>query len=223
MSSLQRMGNGLVVDAMALMGGSGFVVYAGAALAASFFPTVMPDLPGLLYGVTVDDISNATKIVNSSTHLSHMPSTRIVFECGQSPSSYSSAVNSIQPVSYIMGEFVASSDMTRYTPQQYHDRAAQYLSALGSKVDIWEVGNDVNGSWMGSAKIYDAWQQVDAAGKRSAPTLWFDAGCGNGPFELDPIATSRIVGHSERLIRRGPPKPRVRPVACCTAATICGL
>ena len=94
MSSLQRMGNGPVVDAMALMGGSGFVVYAGAALAESFFPTVMRDLPGLLYGVTVDDISNVTKIVNSSTQLSHMPSTRIVFEYGQSPSSFSSAVNS---------------------------------------------------------------------------------------------------------------------------------
>ena len=40
------MGNGLIVDAMALMAGSGFVVYAGAALAKSFFPTVMRDLPG---------------------------------------------------------------------------------------------------------------------------------------------------------------------------------
>jgi hypothetical protein len=106
---------------------------------------------------------------------------------------YSSAVNSIQPVSYIMGELVDSSEMTRYTLQQYHDRAAQYLSALGSRVDIWEVGNEVNGNWTGNytdvgAKIYDAWQQVHAAGKRSALTLWYDAGCDNGPSELDPIA-----------------------------------
>ena len=107
-------------------------------------------------------------------------------------------MNSIHPVSYIMGEFVDSSDMTHYKPQQYHDRAPQYLSALGGKVDIWEVGNEVSGSWTGnysdvSAKIYDAWQQVHAAGKRSVLTLWFDAGCGNGPSELDPIATSRMT------------------------------
>ncbi|HWZ66444.1 MAG TPA: hypothetical protein VNW89_01305, partial [Stellaceae bacterium] len=120
-----------------------------------------------LYGVTVDDVSNVTNIVNSSTSLSHMPTTRIVFDYGQAPSVYTSAVSQIEPVSYIMGELVDSSDMTRYTLQQYHDRTAQYLSALGNLVDIWEIGNEVNGDWTGaysdvSAKIYDAWQQVHA-------------------------------------------------------------
>jgi hypothetical protein len=195
MNSLWRMGNGVVVAAMVLLGGSGFV-YAGAALAQSFLPTVMRDPPDPLYGVTIDDISNVANIVNSSTRLSHMPTTRIVFDHGQSASSYWSAVNSIQPVSHIMGELVDSSDLTRYTLQQYHDRAAQYLSALGNKVDIWEVDNEVNGNWTGNytdvgAKIYDAWQQVHAAGKRSALTLWYDAGCGNGHSELDPIAFTK--------------------------------
>ena len=79
-------------------------------------------------------------------------------------------------MSYIIGELVDSSDMTRYTRQQYHDRTAQYLSALGNQVDIWEIGNEVNGKWTGeysgvSAKIYDAWQQVHAAGKRTELTL----------------------------------------------------
>jgi hypothetical protein len=51
----------------------------------------------------------------------------------------------------------------------------------------------VNGNWTGaysdvSAKIYDAWQQVHAAGTRSELTLWYDAGCSNGSSELDPIA-----------------------------------
>jgi hypothetical protein len=125
MRSLWRIGKGLVVAAMAmaLMNGSGSVVYAGAALVQSFLPAVMRDLPDPLYGVTVDDISDVVNIVNSSTHLSHMPTTRIVFDYGRSASSYSSAVNSIQPVSYIMGELVDSSDMIRYTLQQYHDRA----------------------------------------------------------------------------------------------------
>jgi hypothetical protein len=58
MSSLQRMGNGFVVAAMALMGGSGFVVYAGAALAESFLPTVMRDLPDLLYDAPYRVVAN---------------------------------------------------------------------------------------------------------------------------------------------------------------------
>jgi hypothetical protein len=195
MRSLWRIGKGLVAAAMAvaLMDGSGSVVHAWAALVQSFLPAVMRDLPDPLYGVTVDDISDVANVVNSSTHLSHMPTTRIVFDHGRSASSYSSAVNSIQPVSYIMGELVDSSDMIRYTLQQYHDRAAQYVSALGSKIDIWEVGNEVNGNWTGNysdvgAKIYDAWRQVHAARKRGALTRWYAAGCGSGPYELDPIA-----------------------------------
>ena len=53
-------------------------------------------------------------------------------------------------------------------------------------MDIWEISNEVNGKWTGeysgvSAKIYDVWQQVHAAGKRTELTLWYDAGCGNSP------------------------------------------
>ena len=63
----------------------------------------------------------------------------------------------------------------------HDDRTAQYLSALGNQVDMWEIGNEVNGNWTGaysdvSAKIYDAWQQVHAAGKRSELTLSGGAG-----------------------------------------------
>jgi len=183
----------LVVAAMALMSIGGLFACARTAFAASFPPSGMRIVPDPLYGVTVDDVSNVTNIVNSSANLSHMPTTRIVFDYGQAPSTYTSAVSRIEPVSYIMGELVDSSDMTRYTLQQYHDRTAQYLSALGNQVDIWEIGNEVNGNWTGAysdvgAKIYGAWQQVHAAGKRSELTLWYDAGCGNGSFELDPIA-----------------------------------
>ena len=140
-----------------------------------------------------------------------MPTTRIVFDYGQAPSAYTSAVSRIEPVSYIMGELVDSSDMTRYTRQQYHDRTAQYLSALGNQVDIWEIGNEVNGKWTGeysgvSAKIYDAWQQVHAAGKRTELTLWYDAGCGNGPSELDPIAFT-----NQHMPARSPSGRRLMP------------
>lgn len=157
--------------------------------------TGMRALPDPLYGVTVDDVSNVANIVASSKSLAHTPTTRIVFDDGVAASSYVSAVNQIQPVSYIMGELLDSEGLKANTLKQYHDRTASYLSTLGSKVDLWEIGNEVNGNWTGpyadvSAKITDAYTQVKAAGKRSALTLWYDAGCGNGPSELDPIAFS---------------------------------
>lgn len=158
-------------------------------------PTSMRVLPDPLYGVTVDDVANVTNIVNSSKQLSHMPITRVVFDEGVAASYYVNAVNQIQPVSYVMGELLDSEGLKTSTLQQYHDRAASYLSTLGNKVDLWEIGNEVNGNWTGpyadvSAKITDAYNQVEAAGKRSALTLWYDDSCGNGPSELDPIAFS---------------------------------
>lgn len=156
----------------------------------------MRDVPDPLYGVTVDDISNITNIVDSSRNLSHMPTTRIVFDEGVAASNYVTAVNQIQSVSYIMGELLDSEGLANSSVQQYHDRTASYLSTLGDKVDIWEIGNEVNGNWTGpyasvGSKIYDAYSQVKTAGKRSALTLWYDEGCGNGPSELDPIAFSQ--------------------------------
>ena len=108
----------LIIGMMALMSMSGFFACTRTAFAASFPPSGMRAVPDPLYGVTVDGVSNVTNIVHSSTNLSHMPTTRIVFDYGQASSAYTSAVSQIEPVSYIMGELVDSSDMTRYTLQQ---------------------------------------------------------------------------------------------------------
>ena len=62
----------------------------------------MRAVPDPIYGVTVDDVSNVTNIVYSSANLSHMPTTRIVFDYGQEPWGYTSAISRIEPVSYII-------------------------------------------------------------------------------------------------------------------------
>ncbi|WP_354643256.1 hypothetical protein [Kitasatospora camelliae] len=159
-------------------------------------PAGMRPLPDPLYGVTVDDVSRVGDIVTSSKSLSRMPTTRIVFDENVPPSEYASAIKQIQPVSYLMGEILDSYYVKDYSPQAYHDRVADYLNAFGDQVDIWEVGNEVNGNWLGSyadvsTKISDAYQQVEAAGKRSELTLYYDVGCGNGSSELDPLTFSK--------------------------------
>jgi len=156
----------------------------------------MRPVPDPLYGVTVDDVTKLTDIAQSLQNLSHFPTTRVVFDPGMTPTDYSAAITAMLPYSYIVGQPVDSSEFTQYTTQQYHDRFAQYLSSsLADQVDIWEVGNEVNGNWLGSYqsvndKIYDGWKQVNTAGKRSMLTLWYNPNCA-GSGEIDLITFSQ--------------------------------
>ncbi len=61
-------------------------------------------------------------------------------------------------------------------------------------MDIWEIGNEVNGNWQGAytdvaTKVIDAYNQVKTLGKgKTALTLYYNINCGDGPGEPDPIA-----------------------------------
>jgi len=58
------------------------------------------------------------------------------------------------------------------------------------------VGNEVNGDWTGryqvvAKKLTETFDDAAAAGVRSALTLHYDVGCGDGRSELDPLAFCR--------------------------------
>jgi hypothetical protein len=144
---------------------------------AAHSPAGMRAVPDPLYGVTVDNVANISGIVDSLAHLSHMPTTRIVFDYGQPPSAYAEAIRRIHSVSYIVGMIADSSTMKRYTTAAYAQRVTDYLTTFGSQVDIWEVGNEINGDWLGSdaaAKMVEAYNQVKRAGRRTALTLYYN-------------------------------------------------
>ncbi len=155
----------------------------------------MRALPSPLYGITVDDIANLSDIVAGARALGHMPMTRVYFNVKKPASYYTAAVRAIQPVSYVMGELLDSSDSRHISTAAYGRRVESYLALLGNSVDVWEIGNEVNGDWTGrypkvEAKLTTAFYDVTAAGRRSALTLYYNVGCGDGPRELDPIAFS---------------------------------
>ena len=155
--------------------------------------TSMRALSAPLYGVTVDNVANLGNIVAGSRTLGHMPTTRIYFNVKQRAANYEDAVKEIQPVSYIMGELLDSSESRRISTASYDKRVKSYVSTLGIWVDVWEIGNEVNGNWTGrystvEAKLADAYHDVASVGKRSALTLYYNVGCGDGPKELDPIS-----------------------------------
>ena len=149
-----------------------------------------------LYGVTADDISNVRQIVASSRHLPHTPTTRIYFDVTEPAKYYAAAVGALRPVSYVMGELLDSSDERHVSTQAYRTRVKSYLAAFRAEIDLWEIGNEVNGNWTGpyatvGAKLSEAYREVAAEGGRTVLTLYYNVDCGDGSAELDPVAFSR--------------------------------
>lgn len=135
-----------------------------------------------VYGVTVDDVfSDLPGIVDSLRALPHRPTTRIVFDEGRPASQYDAAVTAIHAVSDVMGEILDSEYVAQTSVAAYRARTSEYLAAFGSRVDIWEVGNEINGEWVDTspggvadvvAKMSGAFDLVRAAGGRTALTLY---------------------------------------------------
>jgi len=137
-------------------------------------------------GITIDGISGLNNIVNSIRAHSVKTTTRIVFDEWQPASGYLNAVNRLDSVTQIMGELLDSYYVNDYSVQQYKDRTDEYLPLLGSKVDIWEIGNEVNGEWIGNrdsvmAKIYYAYYRAEKSGYKTAMTLYYNKNCWENP------------------------------------------
>lgn len=187
---------------MAGRAGVATLMAAGLAAVAVMAPPVHPAvataraLPsGPLYGVTVDDVSNIARVVASEEAMPYMPTTRVYLDPSEPAAYYKPALEQLAPHSYIMGEILDSSDMKAQTVAGEQARVSSLLSTLGSNVDIWEVGDEVNGNWtgpysQGAQMVIDTYDQVAAAGYKSALTLyensWGPDHCGDGASELTP-------------------------------------
>jgi hypothetical protein len=172
-----------------LCGGLGLLLISRAAAAAP---------AEYLYGVTLNDVSDVPSIVGSLKGLARRPTARIVFQAGESASRYVDPVREIHSVSDVMGEIVDSSAVLSTPVDAYLVRTQEYVAALGDTVDIWEIGNEVNGEWLGDAtsvvaKIAGAYDLAAGAGKRTALTLYYNDGCyEKAPNEMFTWATTNV-------------------------------
>jgi len=165
-----------------------------------------PALPRPRFGVTTDSITNLNAIMASSRHLPDKPTTRIYFDVSHGPRYYLRAATRLHRVSYLMGELLDSADEAKITVSGYNRRVKAYLATLGRRIDIWEIGNEVNGDWTGpypavAAKLTEAYRAVSARGYATALTLYYDIGCHDGCHELHPLAFSRR--YVPRAVRDG--------------------
>jgi hypothetical protein len=135
------------------------------------------EIPDPLYGVTVTDVSQIDAIVDALRDVKGVRqlTTRVVFdpsdnaaEYEASLSTYKQAVDRIcdlDPVtkkcrlSYVVGLLADSTAMFKYVGrrpgeklpgyQSLAQRASDFMDWMGDSVQIWEIGNEVNGEWTG--------------------------------------------------------------------------
>jgi hypothetical protein len=139
-------------------------------------------IPTPIFGVTTDAVDNIDSITAALAMFRRVPTTRIVFDEFIPAANYRDATVKIRNVSYVMGEILDSLYVKQYSVDAYVARTREYLAALGDVVDIWEVGNEINGEWLGItsdvvAKMTGAFDIVKAQGKSTELTLYYNAGC----------------------------------------------
>lgn len=139
-------------------------------------------MPWRVLGVTIDDPWNTEPTVKALAALPRRPTSRVVLDLGPSPRSYAGPVAAIHRVSDVMAEILDSYYVADVSVEEYAERTEAFLDALGSEVDVWEIGNEVNGEWTGDSadvarKIELAHRAVKARGGKTALTLYYNRGC----------------------------------------------
>lgn len=144
--------------------------------------TTVPAPSQLTYGITFDDPYKSSAIVATLAKLPKKITARVVFDEGIKAKEYISPVTAIHKAAFVMGEILDSEYVGKETAKSYTDRTFEYYSALSPYVDIWEIGNEVNGEWLGTtanvvAKIQGAYDLIKLNKGKTALTLYYNAGC----------------------------------------------
>lgn len=143
-------------------------------------------VPSPIHGVTIDGIDRLDATVEALSRLSRKPTTRIVFDSTMPAAHYREAARAIHAVSFVMGEILDSQFVRDMPLEAYLRRTREYLDTLDDVVDLWEIGNEVNGEWLGApqdvaSKIAGAFDLVRARGRPTVLTLHYNVGCGAPP------------------------------------------
>lgn len=142
-----------------------------------------------IYGVTLTNPWATANSVDAIDSHDVQVTARIVFDETEAASNYRSLFNSISAVCPVMGEILDSFYMPDFTVQQFKNRVDQYLNEFANEVAIWEIGNEINGNWLGSTssvvqKVNYAFDQVEAIGGTHALTVYYNEDCHSGSDEM---------------------------------------
>ena len=107
--------------------------------------------PGeLQWGFTLDTVEDAERALTSVAELAPGDGwVRLVFDRIEPPRTYRTAVEVAHHLGVrVVGQILDSSQMKDVSPPAWRERVRRYVDALPD-VDEWEVGNEVNGTWLG--------------------------------------------------------------------------
>ena len=113
-----------------------------------------------LYGITIDDgwydDVKIEDIIDGIKNLPVKPVVRIVMSKDIKPKDYVSLFSKVHKVAYIMAQPVDSFEMNTYKNiESYRNRFEDSYRYLKDYVDIWEIGNEVNGEeWIKENPYY---------------------------------------------------------------------
>ena len=149
-----------------------------------------------LYGVTIDDSwydrTKMTDIIAALKAMPVKPTVRIVMSKDSSPKSYVNLFRKLHKVAYVMACPVDSYEMNLYKDvNSYRKRFVDAYHYLSSYTDIWEIGNEVNGTdWIKqkntliTQKLKAVCQTISSAGGKTALTFYYE----NPKYDHDMIA-----------------------------------
>lgn len=146
-------------------------------------------LPARIWGVTVDRVDPEDAIVEAILALPRRMTVRVVLDNRVPADTYGPLIRRLSQGADLMAELADSYDMKNVGLQDMKEKTTAYLDAYAPQVAIWEVGNEVNGNWLGpdarvAEKVAAAFDLVKARGGRTALTLFY----GRGPRGQAPPA-----------------------------------
>jgi hypothetical protein len=186
-----------------------FAAVAGALVVAPSPLVASP--PMRIWGTTLDNDAGISRSrlrlqVDALGSLPIRPVTRIVMDIGTTPADFAAAVPAIHKVSGIMAELGDSSEVRKVSLSSYAAFVRSLVAAYKRQVDIWEVGNEVNGEWVGTpaqemARVQAAYDVVKAAGGKTALTLYYNPRCYSR--KANAMFTWLANGHVPRALAAG--------------------
>jgi len=165
-------------------------------------------MPDQLRGITIDTTERLSATVASVGALRSVPTVRLVLDPGTQPADYAPAIKTLRPSAYIMAELLDSEAVKGFSVTAVKKRARTFGAAFKGQVDLWEIGNEVNGEWLGrnqaeiDAKVAAAFDVIHGElGARTALTLnyWSGPDCYAHPWE----ATLPYAGAMPERVRAG--------------------
>ncbi|MEA4896657.1 MAG: hypothetical protein VB065_03510 [Eubacteriales bacterium] len=148
-------------------------------------------------GVTIDTTDNYKRNCDLIAAMANPYGwIRIVFDAGNGPSDYEQMVRYAKSKGLmILGQPVDSFYDKEYTVEQYLERFKAFIRAF-PEIDTWEIGNEVNGSWLTDSIAEKVARTADyvhnTAKKKTVLTLFWQINTGSKECALFNWAASNL-------------------------------